>query len=202
MDLTYAPEFAVAHLDPMTIHIRPADLLDAGLLADLGASTFLATYADDVPFRPLATFVESFFSPVRMRAELDEQGTRAWIAEIDGIAVGYLVCAADPAPVPTPQETPMAVRRLYLTAAAQGRGIGRRLMETASAHARRSDHDGLWLTVWEANTRAREAYTAWGFRPAGSVPFEFAGIHHTDLILSVTNIGDRHRSADDLRHAS
>lgn len=189
---------------PTDVHIRPADSIDAGLLADLGASTFLTTYADDVPFRPLTRFVDSFFTPIRMRAELDDPDTRTWLAEIDGSAVGYLVAAIDTPPAQTPLAAPLAVRRLYLTADAQGRSVGRRLVERAEAHASRSGCDGLWLTVWEGNARARAVYTRWGFVETGRVPFEMAGVRQIDVVLSrpLPNMGEVHRSAPSLRRAS
>ena len=55
--------------------------------------------------------------------------------------------------------------------AAQGLGLGRRLLATALAWLGATYPGSLWLGVWSRNERAQAVYAAAGFRKVGDYHF-------------------------------
>lgn len=61
------------------------------------------------------------------------------------------------------------IQRLVVGADARGQGVGRALMEAATAHARELGLRLLWLTT-HADSDAERVYAALGWTPAGRIP--------------------------------
>lgn len=68
------------------------------------------------------------------------------------------------------------IRRLYCTANARGKGIGRRLMETAINQLETKGSRRLFLGVWEENKGAQRFYRSFGFEKCGEYLF-YVGRH-------------------------
>lgn len=75
-----------------------------------------------------------------------EQGDETWVAEVDGVPVGYA------------RTTPGWLDDLYVQPAHQGAGVGRALLELVTAR----QPAGFCLWVFEANTPARAFYARHG----------------------------------------
>lgn len=58
----------------------------------------------------------------------------------------------------------------YMRAQWQGRGLGRRMLETVAGECRRLGAEGMVLTVAPENTRAMNLYTSAGFAVESFVP--------------------------------
>lgn len=86
---------------------------------------------------------------------------RGWIAEAGGAAVGFIGVATQA------QRRRCVVWHLYVDKAHRRRGIGRRLMGAAEAHARASGCDLLWVETQNVNAPAIAAYRALGFTMCG-----------------------------------
>jgi len=80
-------------------------------------------------------------------------------------------CHLGPCKLPHPElvEGDPEIYQLYLRRRAQGRGLGKALLDHALAylgHAR-----PVWIGVWSGNDRARHVYAARGFRAVGAYQF-------------------------------
>lgn len=112
--------------------------------------------------------------PADPAAWLDPAGTTAaWVAELDGAVVGH-VCVA-PAPDTTvaartgvPAAGLVAVKRLFTTPSARGRGVAAALVAVAAAHA----GDGVWLDVVDGEP-AVAFYERLGWRRVGTRPADW-----------------------------
>ena len=166
------------------VRLRPAGPDDADLLAELGARTFWDAYRGEADAEALEAFIAEAFGPAVQAAELADPANRAVLALLHDVAVGYVFLRDEPPAVPVGGERPILLARLYVDAAAQGRGIGRRLFGWALDEATRSGRDVVWLTVWERNPRAVAIYERWGFQHRGEIPFPFAGETHRDLVMA------------------
>ncbi|GAA2558051.1 GNAT family N-acetyltransferase [Pseudonocardia hydrocarbonoxydans] len=115
--------------------------------------------------------------PADPAAWLDPPGTTAaWVAELDGTVVGH-VCVA-PAPdaavaarTGVPAERLVAVKRLFTTPAARGRGVGAALVGVAAARA----GDGVWLDVVDGEP-AVAFYERLGWRRVGTRPADWVAL--------------------------
>ena len=93
------------------------------------------------------------------------------VAELDGRIVGYVRLGR-----PTPLTANAHVRQiqgLAVADAARGHGVGRLLVRTAIAEARRQGARRITLRVLGHNTPARKLYEAEGFVVEGVLPEEF-----------------------------
>ena len=121
---------------------RPADLP--------ACAAIINAYIDATDWLPRARPVEeiaAMFSPDLLERR------RVLVAEQGGTVVGY--ASLDPATE--------FLASLYLAPAAQGRGVGRQMLDRIKAEA----PGGFVLNVWQPNTAARRFYGREGLAVAG-----------------------------------
>ncbi|GAA3218294.1 GNAT family N-acetyltransferase [Pseudonocardia petroleophila] len=112
--------------------------------------------------------------PADPAAWLDPDGlTAAWVAEVDGAIVGHVcvAAAADAAVVAdtgVPADLLVAVKRLFTTPAARGRGVAAALVAAAAAGA----GEGLWLDVVDGEP-AVAFYERLGWRRVDTRPADW-----------------------------
>jgi ribosomal protein S18 acetylase RimI-like enzyme len=164
-------------------HIRRATLVDASLLADLGARTFSDTFAVDNTPEDMAAYLSSSFSPALQAEELSDPNTTLLIAEIDGIAAGYAKMQLSVAPPCITSPKSVELSRLYVSNELKGRGLGAALMEACIREASKAGYKTMWLGVWEHNERAQQFYKRWGFQVVGEHNFLLGADEQRDLVM-------------------
>jgi diamine N-acetyltransferase len=164
--------------------IRRALASDAPAVADLGARTFSDTFAHLYPPEDLAAFLAEAHAPAKVAAEIADPAMGVWLAERDGAAVGYAV--AGPCHLPHPEVTPACgeLQRIYVDKAAQGEGLGGRLMEIALDWLERDGPRRLWIGVWSGNVGAQRLYERAGFRKVGEYGFKVGASTDHEFILA------------------
>ena len=145
------------------ITMRPSVDGDEGFVNELGSVAFSA-YSYD-PRRA-------------MRSILAEHGTETLVAEVDSVRVGFVVLqyerlARDFGPWVRP--TAARLNAIAVCPHAHGRGVGRRLLESAEMVARRRPALSLSLATGERNTRARRLFVGAGFVQLARVDGYYAG---------------------------
>jgi ribosomal protein S18 acetylase RimI-like enzyme len=151
--------------------IRRAVPADASTLSALGASTFTESFGRLYSAEDLQAFVAESHAATAYAKLLESPLYALWLAEADGEAIGYALAG----PCGLPHEDALAtdgeLKRLYVSASAQGSGIGAKLFEQALAWL---EHDGprtLWISVWSENYGAQRFYGRYGFEKAGEYEF-------------------------------
>jgi ribosomal protein S18 acetylase RimI-like enzyme len=155
----------------MALTIRRANPADAATLAALGARTFADTFGHLYAPEDLQAFLEESHSPLAYEPLLADPAYALWVAERDGVAVGY--AQAGPCGLPHAEASAAdgELKRLYLLASEQGAGTGARLCEAALAWLERDGPRTLWLSVWSENVGAQRFYARHGFEKAGEYEF-------------------------------
>jgi ribosomal protein S18 acetylase RimI-like enzyme len=157
---------------------------DAELLASLGASTFIDTFAaDNTPADMTAYVAVSFGEPVQ-RAELTDPRNVVFFAERDGETVGYAMLRLGPAPEQVQSAAPIEIARLYSVSRWIGAGVGSTLMQRCLDEAASRERSAIWLGVWERNARAIAFYRRWGFTDVGTQTFILGSDVQTDRIMA------------------
>ena len=146
------------------INVRQADRSDAELLSQLNR------FVQELHF----TRMPQRFKPPEtgaiaewFRSMMENPAARAWIAEAEGAAVGYIIAVTHDRP-----ETPFCFRRVYceidqiaVSPEFRKEGVAKALVERVLAEARSSGIQDIELNSWSFNTEAHDAFAALGFIP-------------------------------------
>ncbi len=157
--------------------IRPAIDADVEALGALGRQTFLDTFvaadgfAIPYPADDLAAFLEASFSPAAIRSKLREPGAAWWVAERDGELLAFANTGPNTLPHPEARASHAELRRLYVSKAAQGLGLGTKLLDVALDWMEANTDGPVWIGVWSGNLKAQRLYAAYGFETAGEYQY-------------------------------
>lgn len=166
--------------------IRPALPADAQDLAILGERLWRETYTGLIPGTNLELHLAETFGPEQQAAELADPICRTFVIEEGGALLGYaLLRACGPEVENTSFHfvKPLEVARFYLDRSLHGTGAAGELMAAALSHASSAGHDGVWLQVWERNSRAIRFYAKAGFLDAGDATFQVGEQVERDRLL-------------------
>ncbi len=163
--------------------IRQATASDATRLAELGAETFREAFAADNTPDDLAAHLASSFAPDIQARELADPAVRYAMAEVEGALVGYTQVVLGHTSRGVTAARPVEIRRLYVSRAVYGQGVGAALMTWCLDEARAEGADAIWLGVWERNARAIAFYERWGFRVVGEHEFVLGTDRQRDLVM-------------------
>ncbi len=154
------------------LEIRPARPEDAPALGALGRQTFIDTFVTGFgipyPEDDLKAFLDASFDPEPTLKKLAEPGCAWWVAERDGELLAFANAGPNGLPHPDARPSHMELRRLYVARAAQGLGLGTRL---------------LWIGVWSGNEKAQRLYAAHGFEKAGEYEYPVGAWRDHEFIL-------------------
>jgi ribosomal protein S18 acetylase RimI-like enzyme len=174
------------------IRIRRAGSEDAAALAELGRRTFEATFGAGNTPEDMAAYLGDAFGEDMQRAEILDPDTVTLLLEHAGALAGYAQLRRLGLPDEVDRRewfpSPIQLRRLYVDADFQGRGLGRRLLDEVHAAARALGGRTLWLTVWERNPRAVGFYEAAGWAVIGETVFVVGDDPQRDHVMAISVI--------------
>ena len=166
------------------IEIKRASERDALVLADIGRSTFVETFAKDNRKEDIDLHVAKSYSAEIQLDEIRDPSRRIEIAWCENSAVGYFhLFKSKPDPCVTGPK-PLELLRIYVDARWHGKGVGGPLMEKAIETARTEKFQTLWLGVWERNLKAQAFYRKFGFTVVGTHVFQLGAQAQTDFIMA------------------
>jgi len=164
------------------IRIRPAEPADVPALAALAQRTWADAFGWSVSPEEQAAELEN-----RSEASFAE-GLHRWttlVAENGGTLVGYVQFGDVVIDGVDAQPGDQELHQLYVDTDAQGRGIGRALMEAALAHPRLATASRVLLQVWDRNAKAVQLYEGLGFRVVGTTTFTIgSGKTAEDIVMA------------------
>jgi ribosomal protein S18 acetylase RimI-like enzyme len=168
------------------ITIRPVEVEEAGLLADLSRKTFYDSFSPDNTEENMRLFLEKQFSRDALIKEVGRPGNHFFIAREGETPVGYVKMREHPADSPDCIRLTPAVEisRFYAVNEFIGKGIGRLMMQHALEFAAGLGAKCVWLGVWEKNERAIRFYRKWMFEKVGTHPFLLGNDLQTDWIMA------------------
>ena len=155
----------------MAMKIRRATPNDAATLAELGRMTFIEAFGHLYTPEDLQAFIEGSHSVAAHARALANADYALWLAERDGIAIGYAQAGPCGLPHPDVQTDDGELKRLYLLRDAQNCGVGLALLNAALTWLERDGPRTLWISVWSENYGAQRFYGRHGFEHAGEYEF-------------------------------
>ncbi len=169
--------------------IRPATLDDVPALSLLAEATFSETFGPegfDIRYPPadLTQFLADSYALDRVSAWITDPTEKVWIAEIEtGVMIAYAHVGANTLPHPEAQDGDRELKRIYVTRAAQGTGLGRALLELCLNHMDPHGDKRVWIGVWSGNLRAQRLYERQGFTKAGEYEFPVGSVRDREFIF-------------------
>lgn len=145
------------------ITVREATEADIPPMRQVAITTYQDTFARfNTPENMQAYFEQAYALDVLME-ELHEAHSKLFIACEDDHILGFARLRRCDEVVDLLGENTIELQRLYVLTAAQGKSIGKLLMERALRFAADNHYEWIWLGVWERNVKAQEFYRKWGF---------------------------------------
>ena len=169
--------------------LRSATATDAKALSALAAETYAAAFGHSMSPDDLAAHLEKHFSPEGFERILSED--RVLVAELQGRMAGFVQFGRAGAELAEDaSDADWELRRLYVRAEVQNRGVGTRLMDAALAQLEGAER--IFLDVWEHNAGALRFYARYGFKVVGERAFEVASGAKTsrDLLMLRRQAGE------------
>ncbi|MBX7126872.1 MAG: GNAT family N-acetyltransferase [Cyclobacteriaceae bacterium] len=163
--------------------IRRATPVDFQRVRQFLIDTFTDTFGADNEPGNMAYFLSTAYSAEALGKEWNEEGYSTWLALTEQTLVGVLQVRINHEAEDQLGRNTLEIQRLYVSAAAQGTGVGAALMRTAIDHATAAGVDWLWLGVWEKNFKAQAFYKRWGFEPFGTHIFAMKDDLQTDWLM-------------------
>jgi ribosomal protein S18 acetylase RimI-like enzyme len=168
------------------VHIRPATVADAAVLADLARRTFYDTFASTNDAADMALYLAKAYGVDQQTRELEDRDITTLLVQENGLAIAYAQVRSGHVPDCVTGTEPIELWRFYVDRDWHGRGIAQALMDAVKVEAQRRSAGVLWLGVWEKNDRARAFYAKCGFADAGTHIFLFGTDPQTDLVMVTT----------------
>jgi len=165
--------------------IRYGNISDASMLFELGAKTFIDTFARDNTPENISLYMEGSFSREIQLNELSQPNIMFLIAELENQPVGYAKLRMNSHEESVKGTKVIEIERIYAAQEYIGRGGGKELMRACINEARRRGLDSVWLGVWEKNQRAIDFYTKWGFKEVGTHLFMLGNEPQRDFIMEL-----------------
>lgn len=167
--------------------IRPARPEDAEMLAAVGRRTFIETFVEGFgipyPETDLRAFLTKSFDVGATRARLGDPAEAWWVGEKDGEIVAFANAGPNGLPHPEAKASHAELRRLYVSKAAQGLGLGTRLLDVSLEWMQANGDGPLWIGVWSGNLKAQKLYAAYGFEKAGEYQYPVGDWLDDEFIL-------------------
>ena len=166
-----------------TIAIKRVTLSDLDQLQKIGRQTFIETFSADNTDENMNQYLEQGFSSEKLTAELNNEGSEFYFAELDGKVIGYLKLNVGQSQTEIKDDEALEIERIYVLQEYQGKKVGQVLYEKAIQVSRQKGAQYVWLGVWEENPRAIGFYKKNGFVEFDKHVFKLGDEEQTDIMM-------------------
>ena len=152
-------------------------------LKKLSVDTFSDTFTEQNNEIQMKAYLEKAFNTDQLRSELSNPESFFYFVKEEDKILGYLKLNTKTAQTDQVLDSSLEIESIYLTQEAQGKGIGKLLMNFSIAEAKRRNLLCLWLGVWEKNEKAIAFYKSYGFEVFADHPFKLGDESQKDLLM-------------------
>ena len=157
---------------PAEISIQPITVNDSALLARVAVKAYSDHYLH-LWYDGGEWYIKRCFTDEVLKEELADTNNRFFIAYFKEEAVGFLKLKMDASLDMEPGKNAMELERIYLTKAATGKGIGKKLMDLSFAIAKQQNKQLIWLKAMDSSTGPIAFYQQMGFEQVGTYRLNF-----------------------------
>lgn len=165
------------------IEIKEATLQDIPAMRTVAISSYADTFSASNTPENMEAFFKSAYSLDAFVKEFHEPNSRIYLAWETDQLVGFARMRECDEVKSLLGDNTVELQRIYVLTSAQGKSVGRLLMEAALAFAIQRKYDWIWLGVWEQNFKAQRFYKAWGFEKFSEHTFWMGDDPQVDWLL-------------------
>jgi diamine N-acetyltransferase len=165
------------------IEIREATIHDIPTMREVAISSYTDTFAIHNTPENMEAFYADTYDLKKLQAEFHEPNTRLLLAFEGNNQVGFVRLRMSDEVENLIGKNTIELQRLYVLTSAQGKSVGRLLMEASMAYAKQGKYEWIWLGVWEKNFRAQRFYENWGFEKFSEHTFWMGDDPQVDWLL-------------------
>ncbi|MGE8379540.1 MAG: GNAT family N-acetyltransferase [Sphingobacterium sp.] len=165
-------------------------MTDIDLLQNISQQTFSEAFSEANTAANMAKYMAEKFSKETLLAELSNQGSEFYFAQLDNRVIGYLKINSEKAQTELQHEHALEIERIYVLQEFQGKKVGQLLYEKALDIARLKNVPFIWLGVWEENFRAISFYNKNGFVAFDKHIFRLGDDEQTDILMKKSIINN------------
>ncbi|MEI2274568.1 GNAT family N-acetyltransferase [Sphingobacterium sp. ML3W] len=158
-------------------------MTDIDLLQNISQQTFIEAFSEANTAANMAKYMAEKFSKETLLAELSNQGSEFYFAQLDNRIIGYLKINSEKAQTELHHEHALEIERIYVLQEFHGKKVGQLLYEKALDIARLKNVGFIWLGVWEENLRAISFYQKNGFVAFDKHIFKLGDDEQTDIMM-------------------
>ncbi len=169
----------------MELNIRRVTADDAVVLTAIARQTFYDTFTGTCTEEDMQGFLDKYYNPIQLGAELNNPETFCYFAETAGKPIAYLHFMEDYQHFSMMKKwKALELKRIYVLKEFHGQGIAQKLMDYILQFAADRKYEVVWLGVWEHNLRAQRFYEKYGFENSGHThDFPIGNTPQTDVWL-------------------
>jgi len=169
----------------LKMNIRKITVKDIHELIKIGKQTFTETYSSDNTKENIVAYLENGFSIEKLKAELNDQNSEFYFAELDNQSIGYLKINLGQSQTEIKDIHALEIERIYVLKEFHGKKVGQLLYDKAIEIAQNKEVEYVWLGVWEKNPRAIRFYEKNGFVAFDKHLFQLGNEKQTDILMKL-----------------
>lgn len=167
--------------------VRDARKDDLAALVALSRKTFTDKFGDAYPPEDLSGFLDRYHSEAYYKDALTSPGSLVRVAETTDCALAaYLLCSALSLPATRALPGALELKRIYVDAPLQGRGLGSIFIDEAIAWARDCGAPELYLSVFSENKGARKLYEKYGWEKVDEFIFPVGNTKDLEFLMRLS----------------
>ncbi|MBN8577129.1 MAG: GNAT family N-acetyltransferase [Cytophagales bacterium] len=165
------------------IRIEEARFEQVAAMRQVAIASYADTFADFNTPENLQAFLDTAYNLPQLESEFYEPGSKLYLALEAETVVGFVRLRKSNEVVAYLGANAIELQRLYVLTLAQGKSVGRLLMEASLHYATSNQFEWIWLGVWEKNYKAQQFYARWGFERFSEHTFWMGDDPQVDWLL-------------------
>ncbi|WP_183574695.1 GNAT family N-acetyltransferase [Mucilaginibacter sp. X5P1] len=119
----------------------------------------------------------------KLLSEVNNPNSEFYFAQLDDELVGYIKLNYASAQTEFKDKDAVEIERIYVLSSAQGKQIGKQLLDFTEDLAQKDNLQYIWLGVWDNNHNAIRFYERHGFKAFSTHDFFLGNDQQTDLLM-------------------